>query len=385
MTGGILVEYYERERTDFRHLEGPTRIRLSIENIQALLKQQQSLESSLETLHSDLDSNIATQAAADQVLISLQSARKSTASLRDHVTALWALIPPLMRPTDGLKAQKVFRTVELLEKILTKLDTRDKFRVMAVGRRWRDTVNGSIILKREMGLESQDNTFFYAALGESTIAGGPPNNSGIDIAHSYIWTDIEELIIGGRVQLSNSEKEPGGRIQRVQLFNPPVKTIGLWVICPECGLVSCDHSFGTRSSMEVHRYQSESVTMGSILRLSNGLLFERKLSGNGPLDDREPCDRKEPTTIYFETTIRMHPNDPILLERRAARQLEAKRDLEKVKEAAEHDEREEHAREELDARGLNEIEQADAAAWKGAEQYFGAKEQDPYAERMDLG
>ncbi|KAF7196589.1 hypothetical protein HII31_01959 [Pseudocercospora fuligena] len=78
------------------------------------------------------------------------------------------MIPAIERPaTDAsaAKAQEVFSTPELMEEILTYLPTDEKLSAMEVQRYWRDTVNGSVKLKRLLGLLPMEKnpTHFYSA------------------------------------------------------------------------------------------------------------------------------------------------------------------------------------------------------------------------------
>ncbi|PPJ57485.1 hypothetical protein CBER1_04412 [Cercospora berteroae] len=79
----------------------------------------------------------------------------------------------LATPTTT-SAQKVFETAELLEIIMLQLDAKDLLTAQQVGREWRDGINGSMRLKRKLGIELDDvDKVFY----NSPLDSGPDNPS----------------------------------------------------------------------------------------------------------------------------------------------------------------------------------------------------------------
>lgn len=73
-------------------------------------------------------------------------------------------VPIAHRPSarSAVKAQEVFNITEMLERILSYLPTTDKLAAMQVQRIWRDTVEGSVKLKRALGLAPRNDRNYYS-------------------------------------------------------------------------------------------------------------------------------------------------------------------------------------------------------------------------------
>lgn len=73
-------------------------------------------------------------------------------------------VPVAHRPSarSAVKAQEVFIIAEMLERILGYLPATDKLAAMQVQRTWRDTVEGSVKLKRALGLAGRNDRKYYS-------------------------------------------------------------------------------------------------------------------------------------------------------------------------------------------------------------------------------
>lgn len=121
-------------------------IRLSYEQLQSLLTHHNTIEmSARQLLGNDKVSRPDREA--------LQRIQSGHSHLRDNFKEIWSLIPALTH-TFTAKAQEVFDIPELFETILSYLIPPDKLVAMRVQRKWRDTILGSVMLQRSLGLVS---------------------------------------------------------------------------------------------------------------------------------------------------------------------------------------------------------------------------------------
>lgn len=89
--------------------------------------------------------------------------------------------------TPAIAAQGVFETAELLEMILLQLDAKDILTAQQVGREWHDAVNGSMRLKRRLGIELDD---VVAVPYYSPFAPGPKYSS---LSPSFFYIDNRDV------------------------------------------------------------------------------------------------------------------------------------------------------------------------------------------------
>ncbi|KAF7185955.1 hypothetical protein HII31_12828 [Pseudocercospora fuligena] len=179
---------------------------------------------------------------------------------------VWGIIPSLKHVTEQstAKAQEVFGTTELLEEMLSYLDTKDKLKAMRVQRHWRDTVNGSVMLLRALGLESYDDGRYYSALsnrfqgrgyGRTRLEPGIRNPGFCyddkdpkffrwdQDSHSSFWTmnhrqeglceDPTQLQICLTMSTDPAKLRFGSRVAAMRIANPLVRQLRATIVC-EC-------------------------------------------------------------------------------------------------------------------------------------------------------
>lgn len=410
------------------HHSTSVELEVEVEQVQELLGQQQSLENSLR----DLATTVTGTPAAEQVSQSLQKARTSTALLRTHLDKLWALVPPAMRPADGMAAQKLFDTPELLEEVLTYLQPREVLQVMRVQRPWYETVMGSIKLKRYLGLELPCNPFYYSAFShrfhqfttrESMIKGPQriddedPMRFDFEInseasstwnPHENVTYDIKELRIESEFTLSSIESvKMGSRVQAMHFCSPPAQTLHGLLECDRC----CIYDQHFRQALAMSTKDEQGFSIGDLYDLALQALTRHKAC------DINSFHFTHRPRISIGTSIQMHNDDPIFVERR---ERKARAEREKEERAAERTRvwlEEEQRRLEREAvvfirdddgsqnfdddessfyesdSGSDDEDSEDEddvyadeqdEEWDEAEQFFGGEMGDPYAEQLEV-
>ncbi|KAF7196559.1 hypothetical protein HII31_01929 [Pseudocercospora fuligena] len=163
---GAVQNLTETARAEgWRALKTPLPMRLHTmdqQDIQQLKEDQEAIKNSLSEAmrHIDMSTDSGQQLQRNVKDIEARSMRTA-----QHARHLFEMIPISARaPTDKsvAKAQEVFATPELLEEILRFATPPDMLSAMQVQRCWYDTVLGSIMIKRLLGLEPFEKGLFYS-------------------------------------------------------------------------------------------------------------------------------------------------------------------------------------------------------------------------------
>ncbi|KAK4611669.1 DNA-directed RNA polymerase II subunit RPB1 [Fulvia fulva] len=269
----------------------------------------------------------------------LQDARTHTATLKTHLDRLWKIIPPAKHVSEesAAKAQQVFDTPELLEDIISYLNTPGKLKVMGVQRTWRNTILGSTRLQKAIGLLPYDDGIYYSpfskrfyggtysllnqrnfgwGLGGNNMPGGTYDDSNGNfrwdedseysfwtINHMPVTEDPTKLEIN--IEWTTSMKL-GSRIESMLICDPPVKNISAMTRCAyNCDQVGNSYH-PSRARYGLTSSSSVGFTLGELHQVSKEIIA------------KHPNCRCH--GVIFETTVPLLKSDPVLIHRRSLEQ-----------------------------------------------------------------
>ncbi|KAF7196653.1 hypothetical protein HII31_02023 [Pseudocercospora fuligena] len=310
---------------------------ISYEATLRLLENQESMEANLReaTRHADAETE-----AGKKVLESLAQVQRNVAESRVLVEELYRAIPDIARPaTDAsaAKAQEVFRTPELLENILSSFKPSDILTAMQAQRCFRDTVLGSITLKRRLGLASFDDKYYYSPLSTRHFsASRAPGSSasrgmeapGMEAPGIYYddlsWpryddaedpddvTHLLSIIIEVDSSMVGSQ---ASRIRNVIISNIPIMQLEVRQMCRRCRKIGQNSRIAVRDGFEIQSFSAYGFTLGELI----DRLDEEK-QNDGHLRCRD-------TRWDCKITLTLEDDDPIMIKRRkdAAARLELSR------------------------------------------------------------
>ncbi|PPJ49660.1 hypothetical protein CBER1_02208 [Cercospora berteroae] len=302
---------------------------VNITDFEKILEHHKAAEDGLNKSLALLEDIPGTELAVQQIRLEVEKVGHSVESVGTLVKQVWDLVPPLMWPTDGAAADKVFRTPELLEEVLNYLPTRTKLDCMAVQRRWYDAVNDSVRLKRSLGLEPSTNPFYHSAFKDSYIGGEGrldcslpndwkfyeedyPNPEGEfpywgDQERRW-WTeyDASKVLLCGHFSVSNATMGTfGSRVHDMRIASPAIRNLDVsFACCSAWGGCSAHHS-----PEVLHAPTPEGFTAGSLHDTVTEYFEKHRIT----------CElnhhHHSSVPIHVATTIYLHEDDPIYIER----------------------------------------------------------------------
>jgi hypothetical protein len=233
----------------------------------------------------------------------------------------------------GLIAQQVFNTGELLECIVSYLDPAEILSVMGVQRRWRDTVEGSIKLKRLLGL-APGGKFFSSPFFGSCVDVPERHEHGVisercpkrnqqfatcSIGHPYVREDPDSWV--GKADTSNYEvsldltavaqtgplhhhdspelllQRLGLRVRDMAIFNPPLKAAQIELECWNCSYMYDRDGHG--SWPPIHSTSERGLTVGDLADMVRAIAKS----------EHRPCASR---CFFMRGRITLEPDDPIV-------------------------------------------------------------------------
>ncbi|SMR58259.1 unnamed protein product [Zymoseptoria tritici ST99CH_1E4] len=241
---------------------------------------------------------------------------------------------PIVQPeARGIAAQKVFGTGELLEETLSYLDPADILNAMIVQRHWRDSIEGSIKLKRLLGLAPGGNLFYSPFYGSSVEYNHNtasiverPLKAARDFQHSYVgnrlrkdltayFPELDPTLFNVTFKFSAVARSdpvdyvespepllqnPGSRIRDMAICTPPLKNVSVSLECWDC-IYQID-----RDSHDSYR----PITSSSVRGVTIGDMADAALSL------ARTKHRKCPARyFYFGGSVDVEPEDPIVKSR----------------------------------------------------------------------
>ncbi|KAF7198418.1 hypothetical protein HII31_00157 [Pseudocercospora fuligena] len=338
--------YYSGDLCSSRNIEESS---ISYEQLQEILRHQQELDSSLQIARECLTADRNANEDASQAVAAAQSHGIHANKLLKRI---WDLVPSLKHTSDrtAAKAQEVFATPELLEDILSRLTSHDKLQAMQVQRTWRDTVLGSVRLKRELGLIPFEDGKYYSAFSHRFREARRydpllPGGSYVDDDPEYFeWDKTSEYsfwawnqrvfedpnLLEIRIRMQTSV-ELGSRVASMRLCDPPITAVKVF----PGGRVNCQHEdaiWGDTLESSV-----DCFTVGELLQLAQRVRAEHSKCMFGYSD------------VEFVAGVKLSEDDMIMVERRRMEQqaIARRNDRRAVRQSREAEE--ERARESIDA------------------------------------
>ncbi|CAK1364127.1 unnamed protein product [Cercospora beticola] len=304
------------------------RFQLSTEELQQLLQQRKAHEDGLSRSLALLEAIPGTQIVAQQLRTEIRAVQSSAAALHTHLDRMWGLLPLLMRPADGALAEKVFGTPELLEEILMYLPTRQKLACMRVQRKWYQAVEGSVKLKRSLGLEPAIDNFYNSPFGfarssydflDYKFPGGGgwlTSQDRAEIFHGYSWSDYDDesdarnLFLHGTFTVPNKKQIIGSRVGNMRITSPPIQTLSATVHC-ECQwkLPSSDHGFHKSAAT----LRAPSPAGFTVQELQDSLI---EFAEEHSRTCRSTAYTRASFSIELSATLLLHEDDPVCIFRR---------------------------------------------------------------------
>lgn len=281
--------------------------RITYDNVLDILETQKTLQSSLAVLAEGIEQpREGIQPSAQQQ--ALAAAQHCSSSMQYIADSIYGMIPPHERPptaASGAKAEEVFSCPELLETILLagNICAREKLQAMCVKRNWRDTVKGSVKLRRSLGLSVSLNSFYYTPFDNPSVqCKDMPGRlwlrqsiSGAkwDLGRTYVEFNTMTLRIGRHYQRQWSDESiRGSRVQSMRLCNPPINVLEVHRLC----MMGCP----TRLSKE-HSKSVVGFTVGEI---------DRKLKEWEDKNLQCPRCKRKNGSLEFRGKLSLSPNDP---------------------------------------------------------------------------
>ncbi|PPJ49662.1 hypothetical protein CBER1_02207 [Cercospora berteroae] len=344
----------------------PHQFGLDIAELRNLWEHAEALEATLGKSLAHLGDIPGTPVTAVELIrLELEKARENAEAFHTLVDKMSNLAPPLLRPTSGAAALKVFQTPELLEQILTYLPTREKLNCMLVQRRWYDTILGSTKLKRLLGLESSIDRFYYSPFSDPyhyntdgfTDKMLPSGQDFSDDQHEeFEWEhltengcnydqaleyDISEVYLHGEFWLEEGPGSPkrifGSRVGDMRISSSPVFVVRVSTS------FSCSSSYADPElrgdAIEIQAHSPGGFTVRSLHDALTELLEQHKNC------DWLARDQRFCGYASWDATFHLREDDPLYIERRArkARCLQERAEYErKEKERLEEEAREEY-------------------------------------------
>lgn len=240
--------------------------------------------------------------------------RASMSRITAHIKRLYQTIPAHKRPPtaeSAVKAQEVFSTPELLEHIMCYFSTYDKLSSMAVQRCWRDTLNGSVKLKRLLGLEPFDkNTgFFYSPFAtpcvndidyrdKDNIPGGQLSASQDGIVGWGVRGRTEIDVRLDYYEEGSSRVACGSRVREMRICNGlPLRRMEVWGHCMACHV----------DEMSTSRSKEPEIIASSPLGFTVGELADKAAE---TWKTHRNCAKFG--EFSFGTRLTLHHDDPIM-------------------------------------------------------------------------
>ncbi|KJX95301.1 hypothetical protein TI39_contig4120g00005 [Zymoseptoria brevis] len=276
------------------------------------------------------------------------------AELSDHASTRPPSTPaPAAQPeARGIAAEKVFGTGELLEETLSYLDPADILNAMIVQRHWRDSIEGSVKLKRLLGLAA-GGKFFYspffgssveishrstariverplkgshvcmASFADPALRTRKAANPGPDHGHYHVRIDFTVMAHADPVEfLQHPEallQDPGSRIRAMAICNPPIHRLSANMECWGCE---------DREGGDAHLYLTPFYSSSDI-GLTVGEVADEVMSL--ARSNHRHCSMR---CFFFSGLVVVQPDDPIaktwLFEDAAHETREKYRELVKV-------------------------------------------------------
>ncbi|KAK4624863.1 uncharacterized protein CLAFUR5_05409 [Fulvia fulva] len=319
---------FEDGRTRHRYDPHAFTTTLDWKDIQQLAASRQGLETRLAEIELHLQTGNHADAEA-----AVRSAREQATPLTNLSQVVENLVPAEERPPTAAstaKADEVFSTPELLEMIFVNLHRQDKLNAMQVQRSWRDTMLGSVTMKKSLGLISHGGPFYYSPFSDRFSIGGrrdydnlPGRNRLDDYEPFFEWDADSEASVDNSVtrnrddpyvldlevvwhKPSRGSSTIGDRIRQMLLCSPPVTTLQAHVTCASC--VKGNGHFMERTDMgAVHSSGPSGFTIGDLADKTAELMATH------------PNCRTR--SIAYTASIPLDEDDPILKKRLARRGL----------------------------------------------------------------
>ena len=196
--------------------------KLELEQLQAWVEHSNILQASLATLKMSSEKLTTRNAIA--------TAERASDALNTALHKLYAVFPIILRPSgqSAAKAQEVFALPELLENILSFLPREDILWSMIAGTAWRDCVEGSVVLKRLLGIlpPTEPDHEIYIDNHRNSV-----NFPGFDV----YWTgqyDNKRGALGDNIIKVNAVFRPanlrlGSRCRNILVAHPIVQNVRL--------------------------------------------------------------------------------------------------------------------------------------------------------------
>ncbi|KAF7198563.1 hypothetical protein HII31_00302 [Pseudocercospora fuligena] len=269
---------------------------------------------------------------------------------------IWNTIPALTHTTTrtALKAEEVFNTTELLERIMLQLTTVDKLRAMQANWKSFETLCGSVSLRRALGVESYGDGHYYSPFSER-FRGVEKHDWGVsfpagiyhDEDRSHVkwdedckteyysrWADSRRLEVSVKISCDVDPSKFGRKIQLLDIFEPGVTEMRAEIDCfPRCHRLDPEgNEYDDHPGYLFTDEGRDPVTVGTLL---DGAAWVRSR--------HLTC---ECTTVTFTAVLELEEDDPIVIARcsvdeRAAKSRRAKYQASK----AEHEAADENAEE----------------------------------------
>ena len=162
----------------------------------------------------------------------LEGVKEDLAVQGDATDWLLNYIPREFRrpPAAAALAQKVFGTPELLERILTFVDTRTAFHANRVSKDFSNTIQGSSSLQRKIGLKPNPDANLSSKAQVHIVGSGIDWNWRFEPHVDTNWGPVSKV----EVTVTAREADvriPGSRLSRVLITQPPVKQFDVSVSC----------------------------------------------------------------------------------------------------------------------------------------------------------
>lgn len=311
------ADRYGRRDRENAESSSPTELTLSWTAIQDLLTHQRELEAKLIETKELLKSGDHDAASA-----ALEGTSDHTLPVRTFLEAVEDTIPAFKRPSttaSTIKASEVFSTPELLEMILLHLTTPQKLGAMQVCRTWRDTLNCSIELLRSLGLATGADETYYSPFALTSV-GYPltqwvpgvkfyeldPDEYGPE-SSSNTPTNSVRLIL----YLADSFIVDGTRLRSMLICSPPLTTISAVVHCQGCRIMAEDDFL---EQVQVVSRSPNGYTLGELVEVTARLCKDHAQCGS--------------STVEFSAEVELHPEHPLIIERREKQEEAIRRDKE---------------------------------------------------------
>ncbi|KAF7191432.1 hypothetical protein HII31_07455 [Pseudocercospora fuligena] len=238
-------------------------------------------------------------------------------------------IPVHARPTteSAAKAQKLFDVAELLEKILLNLDFANMIRVQQANSIFRNAFEQSARLQQITGQRSttEGPTFSPLANPFFISRGCLVRFQHTSRRASQPLADDEVLISAkfSSVNPFESQELPmvGSMLQKVLVCQPPLTRMTIRTSC-------CHDPFQHQPTTTTRQnpikeipelYVKTGITLGHILERTQKLQEAHRSCPNADLGQHRD-DGSIDVQVYFEAIRKLSPEDPILLERRRAKE-----------------------------------------------------------------